>query len=205
MHLFSVHFYVFLFKTIRRNLFWPWERKYLKKIADILGMRVVDNRGNLVGSIEKAVFTRDRSRLLGVLVKAGRMSKNTLAIRFQDIISIGDDAVIINQGAAVDPSRLVEIANALDEHVNITGYNVYTDSGDQMGTIKDIMIDERSGKVQGFLVAADLIEDLVNGRRMLTLDQRAVISEDRVIIPDENYQNIGAFDVGLKRFLDLEG
>jgi uncharacterized protein YrrD len=182
----------------------PWERKCLKKIADMMGMRVIDSQGNTVGTIGQAVFTRNRNRLLGILVRTGKMAKSTLAIQFKDILSIGDDAVIVNRGSAIDPSGVVEISNALEEGNDITGYSVYTHRGDQMGTIKDIMIDERTGKVQGFLMAADLMEDLMNGRRMLKLDQSAVISEDNVIITDEGYNSDIGFGIGLKRFLDLE-
>jgi len=178
----------------------------LKKMSEIIGMNVVDANGNFIGEVEKMVYSRSRKRILGIFFRKGRIIKDKVAILFKDILSIGPDAIIIKGSwVLVNPSKIVEMSNVIEEEQDIVGYPVLTVDGTQIGEIKDIVLDETHGNIEGYILSGDFIEDLMQGRRILKFDDIVTVGEEAVIVDNHqtdsrNYSQGG----GLKNLLKLE-
>lgn len=176
----------------------------MKKISDIAGMKVLDSRGKLIGEVEKVVYSRSRNKIPGIILKRNRLIKNHTAVQFKDIISFGGDVLIINPNSTVNPSNVVEISRIFEEELDITGYRVYTSEGIEIGTIKDLLFDETSGVVQGYLLAGDFVEDLMNGRKILRLDDISIIGEGTIILNNGSVDYSALPNSGLKNLLGLD-
>lgn len=176
----------------------------MKKISQIVGMPVIDAKGNLIGEVERVVYSKKRGRVLGVIFKKGRIVRDKVAVRYRDIISIGQDVMIIKDGPClVNPYSVVEISNALEEE-DIIGYPVINSEGKEIGIIKDIIFSEQKGSIEGFVVARDLIEDLIEGRKVLKPGEGIVAGNGAVLVSMQldsgNNQKTG----GLKNIFGID-
>ncbi len=179
----------------------------MKKISEVLGMRIVDEEGNIIGEAEKVIYSRSNGRVVGIIFRTGRILKGEAAVLFKDIQSIGRDAIIIKKGrsAVADPMRIVGIANVLEKEQDIMGYPVFTADGTELGEIKDIVFDEVRGDIRGYMLAGGLFEDIMEGRRILNYSDKITVGDGAVIVDDHRLDTFShSQDSGLKNILKLE-
>lgn len=153
----------------------------LKRVSDIIGMTVVDSKGSPVGEVERVICSRTRGRVLGITLKRKRQGKGSTVVHYRDILSFGDDILIINDRAPGRDLDMPDIGRPV-EGEDITGYSVLTADGREIGMIRDTVIGENSGTIEGYIVAGDLFEDLIKGRKLLRLDNTAAVGKGCVVL-----------------------
>ena len=173
----------------------------LKRVSDIIGMTVVDSKGSPVGEVERVICSRSRGRVLGISLKRKRSGRGSTVVHYRDILSFGDDVLIINDKAAGRDQDMPDISRPM-EGEDITGYLVLTADGREIGVIKDTVIGENSGVIEGYMVAGDLFEDLIKGRKFLRLDNTAAVGKGCVVL---DTIEVGSLDSpgGLENLLKL--
>lgn len=175
----------------------------MKKMSEIIGLKIVDSKGNFIGEVEKVVYSRSNGRVLGIIFHKGKIIRDIAAVLFKDIQNIGQDAIIIMDGdILVDPFKIVGISNVLEKEQDIVGYPVLTVDGTEIGEVKDIVIDEIRGNIQGYILSGDFIEDLMEGRKMLKLDNCVTVGKGAVIVDNcRSDSNSFSQSGGLKNLL----
>ncbi|MHB0886986.1 MAG: PRC-barrel domain-containing protein [Bacillota bacterium] len=150
----------------------------------IIGLPVIClQTGRKMGEVRDLLIGRRGDRLSGLrVVVSSRFSLKSL--RFRDIHSLGEDAVIIHDGTALlAPSRVRAVEAGARGPERVIGKRVITADGRDLGTIDDIIIDEAAGKVTGYEVSSGLVSDLVDGKLILPVPPGMKVGQDAVIIP----------------------
>lgn len=158
-----------------------------RKDKDFLGLEVISlEDASVVGEVD-ALLIDDNATVAGLVIDLGVYEAKVLA--FSDILSIGEDAVMIGAAAAVKPisqdAALEEVAE-LDVHVSDT--LVMTDRGNLVGIVGDYFIDPGTGSIKGI----EIIPEDSEGD-----------SEEAYLVPSSEVIKIGSELVMVKA--DFEG
>lgn len=129
-----------------------------RKDKDFLGLEVVSlEDASVVGEVD-ALLIDDSATVAGLVIDLGVYEAKVLA--FSDILSIGEDAVMIGAAGAVKPisqdAALEEVAE-LDVHVSDT--LVMTDKGDLIGMVGDYYVDPGTGAIKGLEILPEDSEE----------------------------------------------
>jgi sporulation protein YlmC with PRC-barrel domain len=69
------------------------------------------------------------------------------------------------------------------------GKRIITNKGEEIGRLSDILVDERSGKIESFLVEPNneskIVRDLPKKERMVEVPYKSVFAVSDVIVVDE--------------------
>lgn len=69
------------------------------------------------------------------------------------------------------------------------GKRIITNKGEEIGRLSDILVDERSGKIESFLVEPNsdskIVKDLPRKERMVEVPYKSVFAVSDVIVVDE--------------------
>lgn len=175
----------------------------MKKVSDIIAMEVVDSGGNPIGEVERVLCSRTRGRIMGITLKQRRPVRGNAVIHYKDILSLGDDLIIVNnRSTAGDGSDHGEMDRGA-ENEDVTGYTVLNADGKEMGKITDTVISEANGSIEGYLVAGDLFVDLIEGRKLLRLERSAIVGNGSIMLDHEAEGKDLQKKGGLKSLLKL--
>jgi uncharacterized protein YrrD len=174
---------------------------FLKRVSDIIGMTVVDSKGSPIGEVERVICSRTRGRVLGITLKRKRPGRGRAVVHYRDILSFGDDLLIVHDRAPGRDLDMPDIGRPEDGE-DITGYLVLTADGREIGVIKDTVIGENSGTIEGYIIAGDLFEDLIKGRKLLRLDNTAAVGKGCVVLDTVEIDSLDS-PGGLENLLKL--
>ena len=158
--------------------------KELLRGTDLVGLPVVTLAGEDIAEIRDVLFDGDagfvvgftlnkRSRLLG-----GRLKEN---LRADQIHAMGPDAAIVAADIVLTSE---DPAAPTGRGGNVLASDVITDTGVQVGTITDVVIDTGTGKVVGYEVRPVDEPDSRKGRRSyLPLPETGAVSGEALVVP----------------------
>ncbi len=177
----------------------------MKKISQILGMPIINKKsGKKVGKVKNVVYSRDKVKILAFLLHKGNIFKEASIIRYKNIYSIGKDAVIIEDDNVVECAKSVIKINSLKElDYSVIGEEIMTDEGESVGFVRDIVLDEKSGKILAYILTDGLVQDIVDGRNIIPCDEKIQFGEDALIINNEVRNNFEKYKTDYKKMLRL--
>lgn len=116
----------------------------MKKTDEFIGSSIISiSEGIEIGKIRGFILNDAKGSIDYILVDGGLQMINTKIIPTSSIISIGEDALTINDGQAVsDITSVPEAIELLQKNITIRGSRVLTKNGRLLGEIGDIYIDE---------------------------------------------------------------
>lgn len=133
----------------------------MKKGRDLKNLPVIDlENGEILGYVEE-ISVRDNRQVTGFSLVSP--NKEHLYLPLSDVVELGPDAIMTHGG--------IEIAEELSEKPKgwsaYAGSLVLTASGQTLGTVEDIVIEENDGHVIGYELSDGYVKDLVQGRKMI--------------------------------------
>ena len=155
------------------------------------------DRGEEIGEVENLIFDPDQRRVVGFVLEEGGLFRSPQVIPFENIESIGPDAIVLKRGAPLEmPPEEVD-ANRLKEGFNLTGRKVVSERGHDIGTVYDLDIDELTGRVIGIEVTQGLFQDTAEGKKQIDYDHIQQIGKDAIIVSEAALETIAAQKGGL--------
>ncbi|HOJ10472.1 MAG TPA: PRC-barrel domain-containing protein [Clostridiales bacterium] len=83
--------------------------------------------------------------------------------------------------------------------------NVYSKSGKDLGIVKDILFDCKTGYIEGFELTDGLIQDIIEGRKVVPLIGKYEYGKDYLLVGNDIEQEITTTGGGLrKKFLRID-
>jgi len=163
----------------------------MRKIQDVIGLPILDvSSGKKVG-IVKDIFFNKTGELKGLVVEKGGFFNKNYYLPFEDIGSMGDDAVTIGT------ERVLTDFHQNKRYYSFnTGKNSYkelpvmTTNGHELGHIKDVYFMEEVGKIIGYEISDGFLTDITEGRRTIQIPKKMTIGEDALVIPQNEVQDI---------------
>ena len=158
----------------------------LNKYSELLGLPVIcSDNGKLIGLIKNVILNLE-TRTVEALVfeKDGLVNKRKVLL-LKDVIRLGRDAVIIENDRCTIPWKEAGKNLTLNKENILMGFRVYSKSGKEMGIVKDILFDYKTGLIEGVELSDSLFNDLINGRNILPLFGKVEFGEDIILVDSE--------------------
>lgn len=158
----------------------------MRKESELIGLPVINKKnGSKVATIKDIIYSKKRYRVIGFLVNEGNIFRDAEVIQFNNIYSIGKDALIVEDESVIEKcSSLPEVSKLINEK-EIIEQEVLTEDGESLGHVKDILIDENNGKIIGFILTDGIFQDLKEGRNILPYTPEILFGENSIIVNNE--------------------
>jgi len=182
----------------------------MRKGHSITGLQVLSqNTGKDLGKVLDLIFDHDANQCLALVLREKALLQNAQVVRYENIVSIGKDAVIVSADDTVinplDDSRLRIV---LERDTHLTGTKIVSESGQDLGSFADVYIDESTGRVVGYEVSGGLVADAMSGKRYIPAERTKElrVGDDMLIAPSgllSEFQHQATEEPsGLKRTID---
>lgn len=155
------------------------------KGKEVLGIKVIAKRdGKETGKIKDILYNPDANSVRGFLISDGAVFGPGKMILFEDILSIGKDAVIILSSEQIRkekdaPEDVAKIAKSDQYLVNTS---IVTEDGTQLGKASDIVFDTETGKVVRLEVSPPALQRIQSGSKFVYMEDIVTVGEDVTIV-----------------------
>jgi uncharacterized protein YrrD len=162
----------------------------LKRGDEIIGLPVINKRdGNQIGRIKDIVYQNGKRKIEGLIIQREGLLKKSRFIPLEDIVILGDVSVIVNVKRERASSNIEAYAD-LEEFSDTLGAPVITKEGSELGQISNIVIDEKTGLVEGFEISKGFFDDVFHGRRLVTKLNHIEFINGKLVIQVEDDKRI---------------
>ncbi len=180
--------------------------KALVRGTDLVGLPIVTLAGEDIAEVRDVMFDADAGHVLGFTLNkrgrfAGRLKDHLLR---QQIRAVGPHAIIV----ATEVELSADAPSAAPAGGNVLADRVMTDTGIQVGTVTDVVVDTGDGSVVGYEVVPADEPDQRRGRRSyLPLPEIGAVSGEAIIVPasavDYVATDLAGFGEAVDRYRDL--
>jgi len=157
----------------------------MEKLRGIIGLPVLETEtGMQIGEVVEVVLNIEESKICGFVIADERWSATKHAIAFNDVFSLGRDAIMVRNQHAI--GQLSTILSGEHPYYlrDLFDKQIFTDSGFCLGVLVDIGFDNGTGEMKWYQVSDGIIADLLDGRMNMPLPQTQIIGQDKVIVPE---------------------
>lgn len=157
--------------------------KELLRGTDLVGLPVVTLGGDDIAEVRDVLFDGDAGQVLGfTLNERGRLAgrlKETLPR--EQVRAVGPHAIMVAADVTLSPQ---ENSKGDGAGGNVIADRVITDTGVNVGTVTDVVVDTADGAVVGYEVVPADDPDQRRGRRSyLPLPETGAVSGEALIVP----------------------
>lgn len=165
------------------------------RASELGGRAVVDiEAAEKLGRIDGVLLDPDARCVAGFVISRGSSIFNkgdALTLPASCVHAIGPDAVTVNRGVAVAADELS--IDGLPRVSDMVGRKVVSDAGRLLGTVADVLIDERDGRIVGYALrdVGDTFKDLSSKDRdgerhapYLRADANLHAGKDLIVAPE---------------------
>lgn len=174
----------------------------MKKSRQLNGMIIIDKKtGAFIGRVRDTIFSPGSRGILGFSISCSKWHNDRKAVKIDNIDKIGTDMIISDKmDCIVEIGDCPDLKNALSEMERVLGLRVVSDSGDELGFLNDILIDEKDMIIDGYSITDGIVEDIINGRTVIPYSDGMVFGRDAVIVHDDGGITLKN-DIYLKKIL----
>ncbi|HEY1015216.1 MAG TPA: PRC-barrel domain-containing protein [Herpetosiphonaceae bacterium] len=160
------------------------------KAKALIGKAIIQQAtGEQIATVRDILLDRDTTGVLALLVGGGWLS-GPKVVRWSAVVNVGDVLLVNDPQALIAAKDDPAISAELSGSSPLTGTTVISESGERIGEIGDLYLDER-GNVTGYEVKQGLIRDLA-GRKFLPIERVQTVGQDAVIAEQTDLQSARA-------------
>ena len=151
----------------------------MKPTREIIGLRIISiSDGTQVGIVKDLVLNPQGKTLDFMMVDRPSDYLGAKVIAFKDILGMGEFAVTIPYLEVIqDVAQNAEAQNLLKQDIQVLGTKVLTKKGQLIGEVKEVLIDEETGKIAVCLFESDGEMHEIGVRQIITLGKEILIVE----------------------------
>ncbi len=176
----------------------------LLRYSEVIGKPVLHaGSGAVVGAVKDIVFCPGLKRIKAFLLERKGLKAGSRTVPMENVLHLGKDAVVID--SLEEPASLKGAGQPKEPmgSARIKGLKIYTRSGQDLGVVNDILIDEKTGAIEGVEVSDGLFQDLLQGRSILPLFGKVEFGQENILVDKEAADELISNGGGLKeRFFD---
>lgn len=160
---------------------------YITKGTQIIGLDIISIKtGKKLETVTDILYDPRVNKVIGILVDTGSWFSESRIILTQNIISVGKDAVMVEDENAIQTgsevsSRVSQIAGGEE---TLQKDEVITENGEKLGQISDIYVHFPGGSVSQLEVSKGFFGDLNSGKSLVKIEDIITVGE-RIIV--KNY------------------
>ncbi|RYX83897.1 hypothetical protein EON83_12205 [bacterium] len=160
----------------------------MRKGHSITGMKVIGNDGEDLGKVLDLIFDTEANECLGLVLQESNLFGliKPQVVLWKEISTIGKDAVMVyGADSIIQPKDDVRIYAVMQGDTHLSGTQIYSEDGTNLGTFGDVYLDEATGRVVGYEVSGGFVADTMSGKRYIGVPQTRVIGDDVMIVPQQ--------------------
>ena len=151
----------------------------MRKANELIGKAIVtQGTGERLATVYDVVVDPAVQRLVALLIESGGWLRDARVVPWDRITGIGDVILVRNDAPAIIKSSESDVANQVAHPARISGTRIVTDSGEELGKVGDLFIDD-DGRVLGYEVKQGSLS--LGGRKFLPADQVQTVGQDALI------------------------
>lgn len=159
------------------------------------------NNGSKAGIIKDIIFSPENREVKAFLLEHKGLELKKKVLKLKNILSLGDDAVIIDNPGCVEALGKASYKSEFKDEGSILGLRIFTKGGQELGTVKDVIFDWQTGRIEGFEVSDGLFQDILQGRNLLPLFGKVEFGQENVLVEKEAVEEMENIGGGLKNKL----
>lgn len=153
------------------------------KIKELLGLSVLEIvSGKQIGEVSDVIMDTERATIRGFVVSASGWLKASRGVAFADVASIGRDAVMVRDAAALMDLAAIPGCTAAQPLGALLEKDLYSETGQLLGVLADVFFDSVTGEIKGYEVSDSVVQDLLRGRMVMPLPPAQVVGENMIIV-----------------------
>lgn len=143
------------------------------------------------GRVEKLWLNAGASRVMGITCKSGLFGKNKNNFVWEQIDTIGADAMLVNKSPDGRNSEKPE------EIVSAIANEVWTDAGNKVGWLSDYLLNTKTGAVVNYLFKSSGWRGVLDGIYLLPSEAVRSAGNKRIIVSDAAVQSLELYAKGI--------
>lgn len=177
----------------------------MERYSEVVGLPVICiEDGKRIGIVCDIIFCPKKKEVKALLLERKGCEISMKAILLRDIASLGKDAVIVKDCTRVTKMRKLKDEELFIDKGEVKGLRIFTKSGHDLGVVKDVLFDYKTGSIEGLEISDGLLQDIVQGRNILPLFGKVEFSEESILVDREAVEEMTTTGGGLKNILGKE-
>lgn len=138
--------------------------------------------GNIIGSVADLLVDHAAGRIVGLLTNTGGLFREATVVEWAQVLVWAGDVILVKAGCEVLRANAIpHFHSILEKKIHLTGTAAIGRSGNKLGTIGELLLDE-TGLIVGYVITRGVLK----GERQYVLSAGvAGIGSDAVVIYDE--------------------
>jgi uncharacterized protein YrrD len=160
------------------------------KGRNLLGLAVVGSSdGKHLGTVQDLFFDHDGEELLALVLANKDLFGliDAIIVPWHQVRQVGGDVIMVESAASAkrlgDEPRIRDLAQ---RETTLSGTQVLSPDGKQLGTLADMVIDLTDGHIIGYEISSGLIQDTLRGKKFLPAPPGLSIGNDAAIASPES-------------------
>ena len=176
----------------------------MRKGKNVIGKEVLSYvDGEKSTSVKDLIIGLDNSSIVALLVDEGGLFSTARVVPMENVVSFGKDAVVISDTNSIVPADAYPaVSEILDRKDKLLGKKVFTEGGDEEGSVSDIYFEEGTGEIFGYEVSGGMLNNVAKGSSYLPLEDIINIGPDLILIKSEAVYDMDAQVGGVQGALE---
>lgn len=174
----------------------------LHKYSEVLNLPILcADSGKKAGVVKDIIFSVDNKEVKALLLEHKGLSLNKKVVFIGELLSLGDDAAIVNSSNCVSDMDRTAYSEAFRDEGSLLGLKVYSKAGGELGVVKDVLFDYQTGKIEGFEISDGLFQDVMSGRKLLPLFGKVELGREFAVVGREAVEEMEDTGGGIRNKL----
>ena len=175
----------------------------MEKYSEVIGLPVIcAGNGKSLGTVKDIIFCPGTREVKALLLERKGLQVNNRVILIKDVSSFGKDAIMVENCSCAVEMKKAGRNGALGAKGQVRGLKVYTKTGDNLGTVEDVLFDYNTGLIEGLEISDGLMQDLIQGRKVIPLIGKVEFGSENIIVDKDAVEEMVSTGGGLKKLLD---
>jgi uncharacterized protein YrrD len=161
----------------------------MRKGKSLLGLSIVGQEdGKVIGTVKDLLFDHDTDELLAMVLAEKDLFGliDAVIVPWHQVRNIGGDVILVESSKSRINLKDDERARSMTKRETVlSGTQVLTSEGQHLGTLADMCIDEKTGRIIGYEVSGGFIKDSLRGKKFLPAPPGLSIGKDAAIARPE--------------------
>lgn len=159
------------------------------KGKSLLGRSIVgQDDGKVVGSVKDLIFDHQSDEVVALVLANKDLFGliDAIIVPWREVRNFSGDVVMVQSAQSVvklhdDAQTHAVVNDPINRETVLSGTKVLSASGESLGTLADMCIDEASGKVLGYEVSNGFFADTLHGKKFVSAEPGVSIGRDAAI------------------------
>lgn len=174
----------------------------LHRYSEVLNLPVIcADSGKKAGAVKDILFSRNSREVKALLLEHKGLTLNKRVVFISELLSLGGGAAVVNGIGCIADMDREAFAKAFSDAGSLLGLRVFSKTGGEIGVIRDVMFDIRTGRIESFEISDGLFQDIMQGWKLLPLFGKVELGEEFAIVDSEAVKEMEETGGGIKNKL----